>query len=184
MRILLLIGFTLLPSAIFGQSINNFKYTGNEVQYEFVYNLDTDSTELQRRLSAFIPLIRGVKDVLVSEGQISGRIENAQVNYKAHGFKRGDLSLLMDDPVSYGFLVQIKGGKYRVVLSGIYFYDEVEKFTYYFTEYSYNSKTGAFKYLKESKTPSFMRNPIRNTMQMLAVHFHDTFALKPSNDNW
>lgn len=184
MEKLLLIILSFAPFFVVGQSLNNFKYTGNEVQYEFIYDVDADSIKLLGRLSAFVPLIRGAKDILTGDGQISGRVENAQVNYKAHGFKRANLSVLMDDPVSYGFLVQIKDGKYRVVLSGIYFYNEIGKFKLYFTEYSYSIKNQAFKYLKESKAPSFMRNPIKNSMQMLAVHFHQTFLMKSSNDNW
>lgn len=101
--------------------INNFVAEGNAVTYVSVHDAPGMKIgEIKKTLVGSIasnPLLTsGANSTL---DQIEGTFNDYNIDFKKYGFKWGNVAVWALHPASGGFTIQIKDGKYRVIVKGI-----------------------------------------------------------------
>lgn len=123
------------PAMLVGQNNSNFQIKNGLVYYSKVFDFPGQPHDsITRYLQAALPLVPYVSSVRVDEAAgITASIAHMQINFDG-------LSGLLNDAMFANVVVQVKDGRYRVVVKDIYFVadglqnDDYTDFTHYVTK--------------------------------------------------
>lgn len=122
MKQALLLLFLLTGFAALAQDESPYKYwtiKGNKtVAFEAVYEYpDKDAEQLKSDLLSFIPTIDGMTNVRENSGGIVADMEGYECDFRAMGYTLMGAPAILRYPKFGNVSVQIKDGKYKVVVS-------------------------------------------------------------------
>lgn len=96
----------------------DFHIEDKDLVWQKVFNAEVSSEDLFSMLLA----TSGISNVEVSSGAISCNIEIQQPDYNVVGYKPNDINLnARNAPINGRVIIQIRPGRYRVTVSGIFF---------------------------------------------------------------
>lgn len=115
----------LIPFLSYGQSagpISNFHLENGEIQWRNTFEKDSLKTnQIIDQLTSYLPTVSGVSNVVNRGDVITGDLKNYQVNYKKYGGRNSTVMMQLTHPIDGKFTIQIKDGKYRAIVSDVYF---------------------------------------------------------------
>ncbi len=113
----LLLGFSFIVKS--QTSFANFHFKDGKIQYEKIYEIEGGTEqELNQRLESFLPSISGLKFDF-SDAGFTGKIQNVTIDYKKFGGKYMTTWIPLNYPLSGNISIQVKGNRYRFLLSDI-----------------------------------------------------------------
>jgi len=114
---LLLLGFSFQVKSQISSS--NFHLKEGKIQYEKIYEIDGGTEqELNQRLESFLPTISGLKFDFNEMG-FTGKVQNVIIDYKKFGGKYMTTWIPLNYPLYGNISLQVKGNRYRLLLTGI-----------------------------------------------------------------
>lgn len=113
----------MLPFIAFGQDTLQFmKVNNGQVYYERIFDIPGKSgEELKSDLVKFIPSIASISDFNVNKNSITARLQNDKIPLKKYGLTSMGSSILITSAFDANINIQVKDGKYKVTVSGVYF---------------------------------------------------------------
>lgn len=174
--ILFLVAF--YPMVMVGQVTSNFEIRNGQAYYCKVFELPGQSRDsVITQLRAMLPLVPHVSNVHLDELGFTGTISQMKINYS--GFY-----LMLMNSMFANLVVQVKDGKYRIVIKDIYFVDnavendELTDFT------AYVAKNG---YITKRPVEDFKdRTNLYSLLAQMDQYFTSVFTISnPTlNDDW
>jgi hypothetical protein len=100
-------------------SFSNFYFKDGKIQYEKIYEIEGGTEqELNQKLQSFLPTISGLKFDFNETG-FAGKIQNVIIDYKKFGGKYMTTWIPLNYPLNGSISIQVKGNRYRFLLSDI-----------------------------------------------------------------
>lgn len=103
-------------------SLSCIKISNAKVYFEKVYNLEgLSKDEVDSVLHSFIPGIASISQYSENKNSITARFEKAEMPLRKYGLRGFTSSYLIQSPFNANISIESKDGKYKVIVSGIYF---------------------------------------------------------------
>jgi hypothetical protein len=166
------------PATLFGQFNNNFQIKNGHVYYQKIFEVSGQSKDtLTRQLNASLALLPYVHNVRADDSGFTASISQMQISYSG-------LSGLLEDYMFANLVVQVKEGKYRIVIKDIYFKDDtkLENNITDFTDYSGKSGVISRKPVKEFSASLGVDHVLLNMNQYFSELFN--YSNLPLKDDW
>jgi hypothetical protein len=178
----LLLLLVMLPFIAFGQD-SPYKYWQVEnkaVYFDAVYeDPGKDTKQIKEELLSFIPTVKGVTDVQENSAGLTAKLEGYDCDYKAMGYNRMNAPIYILQKKSGNISVQVKDGKYRVVISNI----TCDKKNLTDPDYNrvFSNTEIETVILKLNKTGWATAKGKIKTNKQLEEDFHNSFQIKQSS---
>lgn len=118
--LLTLIAFSGFSQKDKSDTLKYFKLNNGSVYFENVYQAEGTKEEIKSRLTDWVHKLPSVSEVIVGDDRITGKFVKANFPYKKYVGAWKASGLIMQ-PYNANFEVSIKDGKYRAVVTGIFF---------------------------------------------------------------
>lgn len=101
------------PFVLWSQTFSNFQLLNEHVYYVKVFELPGRGQDsLMQQLGLFLPQVPYVSNVRALEDGFTGSISNMKIDYPT--------ALYLHDLVNANFIVQVKEGKYRLIVKDVH----------------------------------------------------------------
>lgn len=163
----------------------SFKIVDGEVIWQYVFETDKTASEITNYFQK--AMVFNISNV--DSTALYGNVERQNINYEKLGFRRMNVALYINNPISYSVVVNIKDKRYRVTIFKVVFASNTNislygvstnsNTQYTLTEMSYNSRRMKFKDVFFSQSAA----------QPLAAFWYNMFSVTSqsnsvTSDDW
>jgi hypothetical protein len=101
---------------------SNLKLESSQLIFEKIYELDSASSEeIEKLIKEATPRTNGITDFQKSEDIVTARIDGIFIDYKKYGGRWGNTPAVLNYPFFGDLTILWKEGKYRVIVTNMYF---------------------------------------------------------------
>lgn len=146
------------------------------MSFERVFELDSlSSADIEKKLIQFVPGRPGISSFYQSGDLMTAKIEHGKIDYKRFGNKWGGTCSYFNFPLFANVAINIKDGKYRVIVTNMIFKTESNVLGDVEAEFC-TSNMNHTKWTTSKVSTS--------SAKVLQAYLSDLFAVKPVSDDW
>lgn len=161
--------------------IPNLKIDNGNFVYEKVFNQELlSATKIDSMLQQYLPTQKGVSNLKSNNSQITASFQNLFINYKKYDAHNG--SLICNAPLNANITIQIKEGKYKVLVNSIVITTTGP--TLGSMQMITQTSSAESLFLKNNQTEFRTNSGIEKMMDAIQQQFTDMFTIKQINNDW
>lgn len=169
----------------FAQNENPYKYfktENNQFVYEAIFSMDSlNSSQIESLLLSNLPMAKSVTNVKSSNGIITANFVNLIIDWRKFGGTLTGSTMFMRDPFNGNIIIQIKNGKYKVIVNSLMCNISLAAPLSNQIENKLNSiETLFLNYKMEYKT----KESIVDAGKVMELQLNDIFTIKPIKSDW
>lgn len=163
----------------------NFHLKDGNIVFENIYEFPNYSKDsLKNNLAKFLQFTSSIGDLKEISDGFTGTIKGLKINYKKYGGKYMSTWIILNHSMFGNFIIEIKEGKYRLIIKDIYFIDDVSLAALDTKNPDFNKTNFSEIATRKNRTRFGIDRIVIKGLEYMKKDLTEKFKLVIDKDNW